>query len=132
MVLALATGPSALYMLLSLAHAALVERSLTVDVGFGRTLAFWVGSTYLALLAWGFLPRQPSGRYARRSVVLAAVGVGVVGGAVSVGFAGFWLASHWVPSVGGPVIVSLVVLVAAAVGVLRLAARDDRRAAERR
>src|SRR4051812_14242857 len=43
-VLAWSTGPAALYTLLSLAHAAVVERILSVDVGFGRSLAFWVGS----------------------------------------------------------------------------------------
>ncbi len=130
-VLAWATGPAAAYVLLSLAHAAFVERALTVDIGFGRTLAYWVGATYLALLAWGFLPRQPSRWYARRRPLVAALTVGLLGGVVSVGYAAFWLARHWVPAVGVPVVVSLVVLLAAAVGVLRLAARDDRRAAER-
>jgi hypothetical protein len=130
-VLAWATGPAAVYVLLSLAHAAFIERNLTVDIGFGRTLAYWVGATYLALLARGFLPRQPSRWYAHRRTVLAVLALGTLGGAVSAGYAAFWLAGHWVPGVGEPVVVSLVVLVVAAVGVLRLAARDDRRAAGR-
>ena len=66
-ILAWSTGPAALYALLSLAHAAFVERILSVDVGFGRSLAFWIGSIYLALLAWGFLPRRPDAWYARRA-----------------------------------------------------------------
>ncbi len=129
--LAWATAPPAVYVLLSLAHAAFVERILTVDVGFGRTLAYWVGSAYLGLLAWGFLPAQPAGWYARRRPAIVAVSIGLLGGAVSAAYAALWLADHWAPSVSVPVLASLAVLLAAAVVVLRLAARDDRKASER-
>lgn len=127
--LAWSLGPAALYTLLSLAHAALIERNLSVDVGFGRSLAFWVGSVYLALLGWGFVPAHPTGRYAHRRVVFAMLAVGVIGLLVCGGFTGFWLAGHWVSAVGGPVTVSAVVLVVAAVGVLWLAGREERQAA---
>lgn len=125
------TGLAGLYVLLSLAHAVVVERALTVDVAFGRSLAYWIGAAYLVLLAWGFLPRRPTRWYARRRPTLAAMAVGLLGGAVSLVYTAFWLAEHWVPAIGVPVFGSIVVLVAAAVVVLRLAARDDQRAAER-
>jgi hypothetical protein len=125
------TGLAGLYVLLSLAHAAVVERALTVDVAFGRSLAYWVGATYLALLAWGFLPRHSSRWFARRRPTFAALAVGLLGGAVSVGYTALWLARHWVPAIAVPVAGAIVVLVVAAVVVLRLAARDDQRAAER-
>lgn len=131
-VLGWATGPAALYALLGLAHAALVERVLTVDVGFGRTLAYWVGSAYLALPLWAFLPPQPTHWFAHRRPTIIAVGIGLLGGAVSVGFAALWIVARWAPAVGVPVVLSLAVLLAGAVIVLRLAARDDRRAAESR
>src|SRR3954451_15228728 len=114
------TGPAAFYVLLSLAQAALVERILTVDVGFGRSLAFWVATTYLALLGWGFLPAQPPGRFVQRRVVFGLIGLGLVGALVCGAFTGLWLAGHWVGSVVGPVTVSAVVLVLAALGVLWL------------
>ena len=120
-----ATGPAALYALASLAHALLVERNLSVDVGFGRSLAFWIGSIYLALLAWGFLPRRPDAWYARRRPVLVALALGLVGLAACGAYTGLWLVGHWVPSVGVPVAASIVVLLVAAVGVLWLAGRDD-------
>jgi hypothetical protein len=125
-VLAWSTGPAALYALLSLAHAALVERILSVDVGFGRSLAFWVGSICLALLAWGFLPRRPDAWYARRGPILGALAIGLVGLVVCGAFTGLWLAAHWVPAIGVPVVASVAVLVVAAVGVLWLAGRADR------
>lgn len=125
-VLAWSTGPAALYALLSLAQAAFAERILSVDVGFGRSLAFWVGSIYLALLAWGFLPRRPTGWYARRGPVLAMLAVGLLGAVVCGAFTVLWLAAHWAPAVGVPVTASIVVLSVAAVGVLWLAARDER------
>lgn len=122
--LAWSTGPAALYVLASLAHAAFVERILSVDVGFGRSLAFWVGSIYLALLTWGFLPRRPDAWYARRRNVLVALVVGLAGVVVCGTFTGLWLAAHWVPGIGTPVVASILVLVVAAVGVLWLAGRE--------
>ena len=124
MVLAWSTGPAALYALASLAHAAFVERVLGVDVGFGRSLAFWIGTIYLALLAWGFLPRRPGAWYARRRPVMAALAPGLVGFIVCGAFTGLWLAAHWVPAIGVPVTASIVVLLVAAVGVLWLAGRE--------
>jgi hypothetical protein len=127
--LAWSTGPAGLYVLVSFAHAAFVERIFGVDVAFGRALAFWVGSIYLALLGWGFLPARPTAWYARWRPALAALTVGlgaaVACGAVTV----LWLVAHWVPAVGLPVTTSIVVLLVAAVGVLWLAARDERKAA---
>jgi hypothetical protein len=123
-VLAWSTGPAALYALASLAHAAFVERVLSVDVGFGRSLAFWVGSIYLALLGWGFLPRRPVGWYARRDRVIAALALGLAGAVVCGSFTGLWLAAHWVPAIGVPVAASIVALLVAAVGVLWLASGD--------
>lgn len=126
-ILAWSTGLAGLYALAGLLHAALVERILSVDVGFGRGLAFWVGAVYLALLGWGFLPARPIGWYARRRPALAALAVGVAGALVCAVFTGLWLAAHWVPSVGVPVTLSIAVLLVAAVGVLWLAGRDERR-----
>ncbi len=112
-VLAWSTGPMGLYVLLSLTQAAFVERILSVDVGFGRGLAFWVGSIYLALMGWGFLPSRPTGWYARRRTVLAALAVGVVGIAVCSAYTVLWLMAHWITAVGLPVTGSIVVLLAA-------------------
>ena len=123
-VLAWSTGPAALYALLSLAHAAVVERILNVDVGFGRSLAFWIGSIYLALLAWGFLPRVPRGRYAARRTVLLLVALGLLGAIVCGAFTVLWLPAHWVPATGVPVAASMAALLVAAVGVLWLAGRE--------
>jgi hypothetical protein len=127
--LAWSLGPAGLYALLSLLHAALVERNVSVDVGFGRSLAFWVGSVYLALLGWGFVPAHPTGWYARRRVVFAMLVPGAIGFLVCGSFTGLWLAGHWVSAVGGPVTVSGVVLVVVAVGVLWLAGREESQAA---
>lgn len=124
-VLAWSTGPAGVYALASLAHAAFVERILSVEVGFGRSLAFWIGAIYLALLAWGFLPRRPSGWYARRRPIVGALALGLAGVVVCGAFTGLWLVGHWVPAIGVPVTVSIVVLLVAAVGVLWLA-RGDR------
>ena len=124
-VLAWSIGPAALYALLSLAHAALVERNLTVEIGFGRSLAFWVGAIYLALLGWGFLPARPTGWYARRPVVLALVALGLIGLVACGTFTALWLAGHWVAAIGTPVTASILVLALAAVGVLWLAGRDQ-------
>jgi hypothetical protein len=129
LILAWSTGPAALYTLLSLAHAALVERILSVDVGFGRSLAFWVGSVYLALLGWGFLPARPTrpaAWLARRGLVFGMLALGLLGCAVCGAYTGLWLAGHWVGAVGGPVTVSAVALVLAALGVLWVAGREDR------
>jgi len=125
-ILAWSTGPAALYALASLAHAALVEGILSVDVGFGRSLAFWVGTIYLALLAWGFLPRRPDAWYAHRRPVVALLALGLIGTIVCGALTVLWLRAHWVPCIGVPVTVSIVVLLVAAVGVLWLAGRDDR------
>ena len=125
-ILAWSMGLAALYVLLSLAHAALVERSLTVDVGFGRSLAFWIGTIYLALLGWGFLPARPTAWYARRALVVTMWGLGAVGFLVSAGFAVPWLLSHWVTAIGTPVAAAAVVLMLLALGVLWLAGRDER------
>ena len=113
-ILAWATGPAALYALLGLLHAALVERILTIDVGFGRSLAFWVGTLYLALLLWGLLPPRPAGWYARRGTVRGVGILGILGALVCGSFTTAWLATRWNASVGGPVLVSLAILAAAA------------------
>jgi hypothetical protein len=112
---------------LSLAHAALIERILTVDVGFGRSLAFWIGTIYLLLLGWGFLPARPAGRYAARGPVFAALVVGLLGLAVCGTYTALWLSMRWSPSIGGPVTASIAILMLAAIGVLWLAGRDDRK-----
>lgn len=128
-VVAWSLGPAALYALLGLAHAAFVERILSVDVGFGRSLAFWVGAIYLALLSWGFFPARPDGWYARQPLVLGLTGAGLVGLTVCGAFTVLWLASHWVAAVGTPVLASILVLLLAAVAVLWLAGRDQPNAA---
>ena len=125
-VTAWALGPAALYGLAALAHAALVERSLNVDIAFGRLLAFAVGAIYLALPLWGFLPSQPTGWYARRHLVLAMAATGLVGAIIWAVVSGLWLRAHWAAGVAGPVLVSIVVLAVAAVLTLRLAAHEDR------
>jgi hypothetical protein len=124
-VLAWSLGPASLYTLLSLAHAAVVERILSVDVGFGRSLAFWVGTIYLALLTWGFLPAQPAGWYARRGVLVALMVLGLVGLVICGTFTGLWLANRWVSAIGTPVLASILVVTLAALGVLWLAGRDQ-------
>jgi hypothetical protein len=96
-----------------------------VDVGFGRGLAFWIVSIYLALLTWGFLPRRPTGWYARRRPVVLMLAVGIIGALVCGAFTALWLMAHWAPAVGGPVVGSIVVLLAAGVGVLWLAGRSE-------
>ena len=118
-----ATGPAALYALASLAHALLVERNLNVDVGFGRSLAFWVVSVYLALILWGFLPRRPSARFARRSVAYPLLGLGALGLLVCGGYTLAWLVARWNPDVGVPVIAALIAMLAAGTGTLWLADR---------
>jgi hypothetical protein len=131
-ILAWSTGPAAVYALLSLAQAALVEGILSVDVGFGRSLAFWIVAIYLALPLWGFLPARPTGWYAGRRLVLGLLVLGTAGLVVSGAFTALWLPAHWVPSIGGPVTASIAVLVVAAVGVLWLAGRDEPQTAQRR
>lgn len=121
-------GPAGLYALASLGHAAVVERSLTVDVGFGRALAYWTGAAYLALLLWGFLPNRTAGWYARRGVVAAVGGVGLLGALVSGAYTALWLGAHWVGSVSGPVIGAVIALAGAATFTLWLAGREDRTA----
>ncbi|MGE3911901.1 MAG: hypothetical protein AB7K36_21260 [Chloroflexota bacterium] len=124
--LAWSTGLAGLYTLLGLAHAGIVEGVLSEDIGFGRSLAFWVGTVYLALLGWAFLPAQPSGRAAGRLPVLSMLALGALATVVCVAFAALWLAAHWSPGVGGPVTASIIVLLAAGTGVLWLAQREDR------
>jgi len=127
-----ALGPAGLYTLASFAHAALVERSLSVDIGFGRSLSFWIGAIYLALPLWGFLPARPTGWYARRGVIVAAGTVGLIAAALCAAYAALWLSPHWVPSVGLPVVGSIIVLIVAAVAVLWLAGREASRRVESR
>jgi hypothetical protein len=124
-ILAWSGGPAAVYALLGLAHAALVERSLTVEIGFGRSLAFGVGALYIALPLWGFLPRHPRGWYARRGPLLASGLVGILGLAVCGGFTIAWLAAHWNPAVGIPVTASILALAVAAVVTLWFASRGE-------
>jgi hypothetical protein len=126
LILAWSTGLAGLYALASIGHAGLIERISSVDVGFGRALAFWVGAIYLALLGWGFLPARPTGWYARRRPVVAALAVGLVGAGVCGAYTVLWLVAHWAPGVGVPVTASIAVVLAAAVGVLWLAGREER------
>lgn len=125
MIAAWTTGPAALYALASLAHALLVERHLSVDVGFGRSLAFWVVSAYLALMLWGFLPRRPSPRLARPGSAYPMLAIGAVGLLVCGGFTLAWLGARWNASIGGPVIGALMVMLVAAVGTLWIADRTE-------
>lgn len=120
-----ATGPAGAYALLSMAHALLVERSLNVDVGFGRALAYWVLSAYLALLLWGFLPRRPPPRLAHPGVAYPLLGVGALGLLVCGGLTLAWLGARWNPGVGIPVLGALVVMLTAAVGTLWIADRAE-------
>ena len=120
------TGVAGCYVLASLAHAALVERILTVDVGFGRSLAFWIGSVYLLLLGWGFLPARPTGWYAALRVVWSLLAVGLLAVAVCGTYTALWLMLRWSPSVGGPVTASIATMIPASLGVLWLAGREDR------
>ncbi|HYU18482.1 MAG TPA: hypothetical protein VEQ11_07285 [Chloroflexota bacterium] len=125
-ILAWSAAAAAAYALLGLIHAALVERILNLDVGFGRSLAFWIGALYVALPLWGFLPRAPTGWYARRAIVTTAALVGLLGLVVCGGFTVAWTVVHWNPSVGIPVLASLVVLGAAVGATLWFADREDR------
>ena len=124
-ILAWSSGPAAVYALLGLLHAALIERALSVEVGFGRSLAFWVAALYLALPLWGFLPRRPSGWYARRPVARGALLVGLVGAVVCGGFAVTWLVRHGTATVAIPVLGSVAVLALLAGLTLRLADRAE-------
>ncbi|MCC6176501.1 MAG: hypothetical protein IT305_14435 [Chloroflexi bacterium] len=117
-------GPAAVYAFVSLLQA-LAEGHLTVDVGFGRSLAFWVGTTYLALILWGFLPAAPHGWYARPRALMTLSALGALGVAVCGGFLALWLADHWQASVGTPVLLALAVVLVAALGTLWLAGRAD-------
>lgn len=125
LVLAWSSGLAAAYAGLSLLHAAVVERVLTVDVGFGRSLAFWVGTVYLALLLWGFLPRQPGGWYARPMLVRAVAVLGAAGALVCGGFTAAWLTRHWSSAVGVPVVLSLLALGAMAGLTMWIAGREE-------
>jgi len=124
-VVAWSSGPAALYALLGLAHAAVVERSLTLDVGFGRSLAFWVGTVYLALPLWAFLSARPSGWYARRGAIGAASTVGGLGLLVCGGFTVVWSLARWNGRVGLPIVLSLIALAATAGLTLWFAAREE-------
>ena len=123
-ILAWSSGPAAAYALLGLLHA-LVQQALSVEVGFGRSLAFWVAALYLALPLWGFLPRRPSGWYARRPAAPLALLVGLLGAIVCGGFAVAWLARHGTASVAIPVLGSIAVLVVLGALTLGLAGRAD-------
>ena len=125
MVLAWSTAPAAVYAAVGLLHAAVIERTLTVDVAFGRSLSFWVGTAYLALPLWGFLPRRPAGWYARRGPVSVAALVGLVGALACAVVAALWLAARWNPRIGGPVAIGLVILVLALGLTVWLASRDE-------
>lgn len=124
-VLAWSGGPAALYALLGLLHAAAIERNLSLDVGFGRSLGFWVAASYLALPLWGFLPSRPTGGYARRGVVVGALLLGALGALVCGGLAVAWSIAHWSSRVGGPVLASLLALAAAVGLTLWLVGRDE-------
>ena len=124
-IVAWATGPAGLYALASMAHALLVERTLTVDIGFGRGLAYWVVSAYLALMLWGFLPRQRPSRFARPGIAYPLLGAGLLGLVVCGGFTLAWLGTRWNPGVGLPVLGTLAVMLVAAVGTLWLADRAE-------
>ena len=118
------TGLAALYALLGLVHAA-AQGVLDVDVGFGRSLAFWVGAVYLTLGLWGFLPPRPLAWYSRRGPVIAAGLLGAVGTLVCGGFTVAWLASHWTAAVGTPVILSLAALAGMIALTMWVAGRED-------
>ncbi len=122
--LAWATGPAAAYVLLSLVHAR-ADGILSVEVGFSRSLAFWVGAIYLSLLLWGFLPRRPVGWYARRQAVLPALLVGAFGALVCGGLAVAWLARHGNVTVALPVLASIATLGLLAAYTLHLAGRAE-------
>lgn len=123
-VLGWSAGPASAYVLLSLAHAGLVERQLTVDIGFGRTLAFWVTALYIGLPLWGFLPSGPGGWYARPYVVFAWLAVGAAGLITACGFTIAWLPRHWVSRVGWPVVACLALMVIATGVTLWVASRS--------
>jgi hypothetical protein len=124
-ILGWSSGPAAAYALLGLLHAALVERMINVDIGFGRSLAFWVLTLYIALPLWGFLPSSPRRWYARRRTVQAALLLGILGTLVCGGFTVAWLAAHWSWRAGPPVVASLVVVGIAAAVTLRFASREE-------
>jgi len=123
-VVAWSSAPAALYALLGLVHAALVERSLTLDVGFGRSLAFWVGTVYLALPLWAFLSARPSGWYARRGAIVATSMVGGLGLLVCGGFTLAWSVARWNGRIGLPIVLSLIALAATAGLTLWFASRE--------
>jgi hypothetical protein len=124
-ILAWSTGPAAVYALLGLLHAAVVERILNLDVAFGQSLAFWVGAAYIALPLWGFLPRTPAGWYARRRLTQATLAVGVAGAAICGGVTIAWLVVHWRPSVAIPALSTILVLLVAMIVTLWYASRQE-------
>ena len=124
-ILAWSTGPPGCR-LAALAYAALVEHTLSVDVAFGRLLGFVVGSIYLALPLWGFLPYRPVGRFVQRGLVLVMTTIGLITAIIASVVTALWLSAHRVPAVGWPVVISIAVLIVAAIGTLALAGHEDR------
>lgn len=123
-VVAWATGAAGAYVLLSMLHAVGVERLISVDIAFGRSLAFWVTSLYVGLPLWALLPREPSGWYACRRIVAVGLVTGALGALVCAGVLIAWLARRWNPSVGWPVVGSLLAVLVVAAACLWIASRD--------
>jgi hypothetical protein len=118
-------GVAGLYALVGLLHAAVVERQLTLDIGFGRSLAFWVVALYVALPLWGFLPKRPTGWYARRPAILVAGAFAVLGTLVCGGYTLVWVVARWNAAVGVPVLASILLVSVVAVATLWWASREE-------
>lgn len=118
-------GVAGLYALIGLAHAAFVERILNLDVGFGRSLAFWVVALYIALPLWGFLPKTPTGWYARRPAIRVASVSAIVGTLVCGGYTVVWVIARWNPAVGIPVLGSIALVTIVAVATLWWASKEE-------
>lgn len=123
-IVAWSSGSAAAYALVGLVHAA-AEGVLDVDVGFGRSLAFWVGTVYLALGLWGFLPRRPTAWYSRPRPLVAAGLLGAVGTIVCGGYTVAWLAAHWSAAIGTPVLITLLALAAMISLTMWIAGQED-------
>jgi hypothetical protein len=118
-------GVAGVYALVGLLHAALVERLLTLDIGFGRSLAFWVVALYVALPLWGFLPKHPTGWYARKPAILVAGVFAVLGTLVCGGYTLVWVVARWNATVGVPVLASILLVAVVAVATLWWASREE-------